>query len=382
MGRPKKEEINISDESVDLSKNVLNSLLNGYKEDHYNFVEHEPIRISSGSLGLDSLISIKTGDAVRLTSTNAEAGKTSQCFLFAKNFTEKIPNSRILYIKSEGRLSPELKERTGLQFTEKTENWNDGVVFVLSCNIFEVIAQFVESLLKITREQDRGLVIIIDSLDGLILKNDIEKQFGESVKCAGVPLLTKLLFRRICLPLSKTKSLLLICSQYSAHIQMNPYAKDPPKLAEASGGNAINFQSNYILNYAPRYGSDLILKNPNEKPDKNSNPILGHYVTLEIKKSANSENSGYRIKIPIKRNRIGNGVWVEKEMVDLLIAWGLLKKAGSWFSFEDNFKIEAQNNHLELKDKFQGLDNIYSYIEENPLIFKWFYKKMQCTILT
>ena len=57
----KKEEV-----IEDTTKNLLGSLLNGYKEDHYNFIETEPFEISTGSIKLDKTIGkIKTGSAIR-----------------------------------------------------------------------------------------------------------------------------------------------------------------------------------------------------------------------------------------------------------------------------------------------------------------------------
>ncbi len=377
MAKNKIKEEYIEGEKMDATKNMLNSLLEGYKEDHYNHIQNETVKISSGSLVLDSLISVKSGDIIRLCSNSPEAGKTSQSFLFAKNYMEAMSPAKTLYIKSESRLSDELKLRTGLKFTEKSEDWDINSVFVLNCNIFETVAQIVESLLKITHENGIHLAIILDSLDGMILKNDYKKDIGGSeggIKVGGVPLLSKLLFRKIALPINKYNALFMACSQYSASININPYAKDPPKMVEASGGNNISFQANYILNYASRYQSDLILEKPDEKPDMTKNKILGHYATVEIKKSS-MDTSGYRARIAIRKGKVGNAIWVSKEVVDIMLGWSLILKKGAWFSFEDSVMKEAKESGLELKEQVQGLNNLYDYFEDNKQVFDFFFIK-------
>jgi len=104
----------------------------------------------------------------------------------------------------------------------------------------EVVAEMIETLIKSMPEQEEHLCIIIDSLDGLILRSDLKKNiFGdgkESVKVAGVPLLTKLLFRRLALPLDAYNGFLIITSQYSAEIKLDPYSPHIPKsIGDAAG---------------------------------------------------------------------------------------------------------------------------------------------------
>ena len=50
-----------------------------------------------------------------------------------KNFL-KEPNSRGVYIKAEGRLSKEMKERCGVNFCNNEEKWENGNCFIFDCN--------------------------------------------------------------------------------------------------------------------------------------------------------------------------------------------------------------------------------------------------------
>ena len=374
MARPKKEE----EADTSGSQNFLNSLLNGYSDDHYNRIESTPVAISSGSLILDSHIKVKSGSSIRICSETPESGKTSQSFLFASNFMQVMKKSKVIYIKAESRLSPEMMKRAGLKFVLNAEEWKDGTVFVFECNFFETIADTLKGLLKVCHENGEHLCIIIDSLDGLMLKRDSEKTFSSSERpvVAGVAYLTKLLFRHIGLAINKYNSLLILVSQYSSTIKLDPYAKGERKVVESSGGNSISFQSDYILNYLPRYNGDMILEKEKERPDPTSNRILGVFANIELKKSA-TDNSGYRLSIPIKKGRIGNAVWIEKEVADLILSWDLAKRAGAWISFSENVIKEAKDNNLELKEKVQGLNGLYEYLEANKPIANWFLEKFK-----
>ena len=368
------------DNKAEISKNLLGSLLNGYREDHYTFIQDQPYNISSGSLILDSFISVKTGSVLRIGGASAEVGKTSQCFLFADSFMKTVPKSKSIYVKTEARLSEEMKKRTGLNFVCTAENWSYSTVFVLDCNRLEVICQMIEPLLKSMYEQGEHLCIIIDSIDSLTLRASIAKEFGERTAIASIPFLTKELFRRLALPINKYNALLLFTSQYSSTIKLDPYSKEPPKLMEGSSANALNHQSEYALYYRHRYQSDYILENQDEKPDPVKNKIIGVYATVEIKKSA-SDVSGTILKIPIKRNRVGNAVWTQKEVGDMLLQWSLASKAGAgWISFAPEILKEAKEFGLEIKEKLQGLNNLYSYLDENKKICDWFYNKIKTVI--
>lgn len=374
----KKENIKEEVKSGDASKNLLSSLLNGYKEDHFAFVKSENKIISTGSLILDGLVKIRSGSVVRLVGKGAELGKTSECFVISNNYMKTMEKSKTLYIKSEARLSEEMQKRSGHKFVFTAEEWEYGTTYVFPCNTFEVIAQIVESLLKTMHEQGEHLCIILDSLDGCTLKSDLTKNVfaGDNVKVAGVPLMTKLLFRRLALPINHYDALLLVTGQYSAEIKLDPYSPNVPRQGESSGGSSIAHQSDTVFQYLPRYNGDLILKNPDEKPDFNKNPIIGIYATIEIKKSS-TDVTGTKVKIPIKKGVVGNQIWISKEVGDLILSWDLAKKAGAWITFSENIIKMAKESSVEIREKVNGLNALYDYLEEDKAVCDWFVEKFK-----
>lgn len=356
----------VENKSTDISKNVLNALLNGNKDDHYNLVESvKEVRITSGSLLLDNEVSLYTGNVLRMVGPT-ESGKTSQACLYAKNFMEAVPNSKTLYVKAEGRLGHDIRARTGLKFVFNADEWEDGTVFVMESNIFEFIATAIESLLKTLHDQGKQLCVIIDSMDGLMLKADYhDKGIGENQKVAGVPLITKLLFKRLSLPIGKYGALVFLTSQVSANIKLDPYSKEAPRVIGGAGGNALNHQADYILEYQPRYNSDYILEDEKAKPDPIKNKILGTWAKVKIVKST-KETSGTTVTLPIRRGRVGNAIWQEKEIGDFLLQYGLVTKNTAWLTIDKSVidQVKALTGK-EMPERVQGTNGLYEYFEQN-----------------
>jgi hypothetical protein len=379
MAKAKKDAEN-NEEEGQSSNDLLKSLLKDNKDSHYNDVIAQNKLISTGSLILDSVVKVRSGGVVRLVAKTPESGKTSESFVLSENYMKVMEKSKTLYVKAEGRLSPEIQERTGLKFVTNADEWDYGTVFVLSCNVFEVVADFIMKLSKQMYERGEHLAIIIDSLDGLILKKDLEvKGIDGNQMVAGVPKLTKLLFRHLALPIAHYDILLLITGQYSADIKLDPYAPNVPRMGDSSGGSSVPHQCDYVLQYLPRYQGDLILEKPDEKPDVQKNKILGVYATVEIKKSA-SDSTGTKVKIPIKKGRVGCAIWIEKEVVDMVLQYGMLTRKGAWYSFDEKLVEEAKADSVEIKVQHQGINGVFEYVEENKPVFEWLLGKFKSLV--
>lgn len=343
--------------------------------DNYNAIIPEGRIISTGSLLLDSHVKIRSGCVVRFSGLGAELGKTSETLVLMANYMATMPKAKGIFFKAEGRLSPEIRARSGIKFVDKHEDWKTGTVFVYSGNKFEKVAHMLEILLKDMHDKGEHLCAAIDSLDGLILSNDADKAVWtskESPKVAGVPLLTKLLFRRVALPIVHYDALLIITSQYSAPIQLDPYAPAGPRQVSGGGGSSAMHQSDYVFEMGQRYNGDYILEDPDSKPDPVKNKTLGIWATYIIKKSG-TDVSGTKIRVPIKKGRTGSAIWVEKELVDMALTWQLYKKGGAWFTLDQDhpFNKAAKEAKIALKEKIQGLNNLYDYIETDREVFEF-----------
>lgn len=377
---PTKKTKETPEEPQSTSKDLLNDFLNEDTTEHFAFITPKHIRISTGSLILDSLVSIRSGGVVRLVGKGAELGKTSEAFVLADNYMKTMPKAKTLYVKAEARLTPEIIARSGLRFVYRAEDWEPGTVFVFPCNVFERMAEGLERFLPAMHEAGEHLCVIIDSLDGLMLRADRTKDVwspkAENVKVAGVPLLTKLLFRRLGLPITHYDALMLVTGQFSADIKLDQYAPTTPRQAESSGGNAIAHQSDYVFQYLPRYQGDQILEDPAQKPDYLKNKTVGVYATLEIKKSG-TDVTGAKVRIPIKKGRVGNAIWVEREIADMLLGWELLTKSGSWLKLDKDLRKEIETETgVAFPEQVQGLENVFRALEVEPKVVQFLFQKL------
>ncbi len=103
-------------------------------------------------------------------------------------------------------------------------------------------------------------------------------------------------------------------------------------------------QSDYVFEMGQRYSGDNILEDPDEKPDPVKNKIIGIWATYVIKKSG-TDVSGIKIRVPIKKGRTGCAIWNEKEIVDMALAFDLLKRDGPkspMYAFDPKLIEEAK----------------------------------------
>lgn len=119
------------------SSDALRLIMNDkeMREDIYNGIETSNRIISTGSMMLDSVVKIRSGQVIRLVGKGQELGKTSESLVIAGNYMKTMPNAKTIFVAAEGRCSKELRDRSGMKFVFSAEEWEYGTVFVLWCNI-------------------------------------------------------------------------------------------------------------------------------------------------------------------------------------------------------------------------------------------------------
>jgi RecA/RadA recombinase len=345
------------------SEDILESYLKENKKDHYNFEETVDYKVTSGSLQFDAYLGGGFSPGLhRFTGIN-EGGKTSESLEVMKNFLTTIPNSRGIYIKAEGRLGPEMQERSGVTFAFDKDNWNDGTCFVYETNIYESAMGLVRTLITDNPDKKR-YCFIVDSMDGLIRRDDFSKGFEDATKVAGGAVVASDFCKKTSVALGKRGHMAIFISQVRADIKIDPYSKAPVRQTTATGGNALLHFANTIIEFDPRFKGDLILQNPSIKTmDAKKNPIIGHHAKVTIKKSPN-EKTNSTISYPIRYGRKGgNSIWREKEIVGMLWGWDFLIKKGAWLYPTQEFLELLSENDLEFPEKIQGEPKLFSYIE-------------------
>lgn len=363
---------------IDINQ-TLKSFLKENKEHHYNYEEEIDYKISSGSLNVDFELEGGFGPGLhRFTGMN-EGGKTSEALEVMRNFIKR-PKSRGLYIKAEGRLPKEMRERSGIKFVTSEDDWVDGTCFVFESNIYETVLDLMRLLVG-DNESKIQYCFILDSLDGLIMKDDLKKNFEDAHKVAGGALLGAKFMQKMSIALAKRGHMAIFISQIRADIKLDPYSKAPIRQTTATGGNALLHFANYILEFEPRFKKDLILENPTQPIDKSKNKILGHNVKISVKKSPN-EKSNYVLQYPIRYGRTGGtSIWVEKELIDMLYGWEYIHKRGAWITADESFVELLSENKLEFPEKIQGEPKLSRLLEEDKKLSSFlveYFKDIVC----
>ena len=351
-------------------KEILESYLKdkNNKDKHFNYEKDHFYGVSSGSLNFDLNAGLFAPGIHRLVGI-PESGKTSFTFEVARDFL-KTKNRKVLYVKAEGRLSKEMQARTGLKFVFDPKDWEDGSIFVLEANIYEFVIDLIKKLVR-QNEKETEYFIIFDSMDGLILAADAEKAAAENDKVAGAPKLTKEFFKKMGLEMTKKGHLVFMLSQHTSNIKINLYEKDDGKSTVSGGGSGgwalVHFASS-CLEFKPKYGKDIFFS----ASDKNK--ILGHNVKIQITKSVN-EKTGTTIEYPVKYGAIGkSSIWLEKEIMNILVSFNNLKQKGAWFNLDDSIVKELNDNGYEIKSQFHGEEGFSGWLEENPEATNFLYK--------
>lgn len=354
MSKQKKEIVDSSD--------LLSSFLKANKDDHYNFEEEVDYKVSSGSLQFDLQLGGGFGPGLHRFCGMNESGKTNSALQAARNFL-KMPQTKAIYIKAEGRLGKEVRERSGVKFVFSADEWEEGTCFVFESNIYETV---VDLMRRLVAKNDDGVkyCFILDSVDGLIRKDDLDKSFEDSAKVAGGAVIAATFMKKVSIALAKRGHMGIFISQVRADIQLDPYSKAPIRQTSATGGNALLHFANWIIEFQPRFGKDMILQNPSiKKMDTKKNPPIGHYAKAIIKKSPN-ETTNTTVSYPIRYGKKdGKSIWIEKELVDMMYAWEFIKKEGAWISFTEDFEEVIKDADFEISGKIHGEQKLFEFIE-------------------
>ena len=359
---------------------LLGNFLKSNKSDHYNFEKECDYKVSSGSLQFDLCMNGGFGPGLHRFTGLTEGGKTSEALEVMKNFLKTVEKPRGLYIKAEGRLAPEIRERSGVKFVWSADEWEDGTCFVLETNIYETAMTCIKQLIDNVKNPQK-YCFILDSVDGLTAKNDASKGFEEFAKIASGASIAARWCAQTSIALGKRGHMAIFISQVRSEMR-DQYSKEPPRQSVATGGYALQHYANTCIQFQPRYKADLILHNPSLKTiDERKNPIIGHFAKVLIAKSPN-EKSNVTLSYPVRYNRSGgNSIWIEKEVVDLLYAWDFVEKKGSWIKPTDDFKDLLNDNKLEFPEQIQGDNNLFKVLDEDEKLCKFLidYFKQQIT---
>lgn len=189
-------------------------------------------------------------------------------------------------------------------------------------------------------------IIVIDSVAALTPKSEIEGEMGDSKMGLHARLMSQAL-RKLTASISKTNCTMIFINQLREKIGVmfgNPET--------TTGGNALKFYASVRLD----------IRRSTQIKDSN-NSVLGNKTRVKVVKN--------KVAPPFKTAEFdimyGEGISKVGEILDIAVDNDVIKKSGSWFSYEDT-KLG------------QGRDAVKNLIKDNPELMEELEAKIKAII--
>ncbi|WP_072876904.1 recombinase RecA [Salegentibacter echinorum] len=189
-------------------------------------------------------------------------------------------------------------------------------------------------------------IIVVDSVAALTPKSEIEGEMGDSKMGLHARLMSQAL-RKLTSSISKTNCTVIFINQLREKIGVmfgNPET--------TTGGNALKFYCSVRLD----------IRRSTQIKDSNSN-VMGNKTRVKVVKN--------KVAPPFKTAEFdimyGEGISKIGELIDIGVDYEIVKKSGSWFSYEDT-KLG------------QGRDAVKNLLKDNPDLMEELEEKIKNAI--
>lgn len=280
--------------------------------------ELEVEAIPTGALALDAALGIggvPRGRIVEIYGPESSGKTTLSLEILAE---AQAMGGVVAFIDAEHALDPTYAARIGVDIDE---------VLISQPDTGEQALEIVDMLVR------SGAIdaIVVDSVAALTPRAEIEGEIGDTTVGLQARLMSQAL-RKLAGSLSKSNTTCIFINQLREKIGVmygNPET--------TPGGRALKFYSSVRLDVRKK------------DPIKEGGEIIGNLTRVKVVKN--------KVAPPFREAEFdimyGEGISREGEIIDLAVKLDIIKKSGSWYSYEGN-RIG------------QGRDKVKQYLKENP----------------
>lgn len=310
-------------------KNILGNINKKYgKGSIYILGEQEVEKvpaISTGSIGLDIALGVggfPFGRMIEIMGWES-SGKSTLCIHATANAQKA--GHEVAYIDTEHAFDPDYAEKLGVNINDLIFSQPDSG---------EQALNIVEDIVK----SNEVKLIIVDSVATLTPEAELSGEMGDSKMGLHARLMAQAT-RKLVHLVKKNDICLIWINQYRHKIGV---VYGSPVVT--TGGNSLKFYASQRIEIS-RTGSN-----------KTGDEVTSNKIKCKVIKN--------KVAPPFKQAEFeiefGKGIDRMKELIDLAVEFGIIKKAGSWFSLNDE-----QGTKLG-----QGVDNVKQLFLDNPEMCK------------
>jgi len=299
---------------------TLDAIKRQYGENSFFFVNENYNRnisvISTGSIGLDYITGVGGLPRGKIVEIFGDYSSGKSTILLNTIANANKMGEMAALIDVENSFDPNYAEKIGVCFNKTPIFQPDSAEDALN------------QMVSLVSSGSFGIVCL-DSVGALVPKVEIEGNIGDSNIAITARLMAQTM-RKIDVAAAKTKTLVLFANQIRDTMGFGP---------TTTGGRALKFFSSIRIDIKQ-------LKKLAER-----GMVVGIYSRAKIVKS--------KISPPFKQTSFtilfGKGISVEDEIIDYAAEYNLIKKGGSWYSYNDT-------------QIGQGRESVRKFLKANPEI--------------
>ncbi len=279
-------------------------------------------KVSSGSLALDSALGIGGYPRGRIVEMYGPESSGKTTFALHAIAQAQAAGGYAAFIDAEHALDPKYAKALGVD----TDN-----LIISQPDTGEQALEITEALIRSNAVD----IVVVDSVAALVPEAEIRGDMGSSHVGLQARLMSQAM-RKLSGAISKSNTTAVFINQIREKVGVMFGSPET-----TPGGRALKFYSSVRIEI--RRGEQL----------KIGTDIVGNRTRIKVVKN--------KIAPPFKTAEVdivyGEGISKEGEIIDLAVEDDIIKKSGSWFSYEGE-KIG------------QGRENVKKYLKENPELFK------------